>query len=281
MNRKKIILVCIILLGVLVPIYLYFENNFLKVSNYIIVSHKIPKEFDGFKIIQISDYHNELSSKLNRDLVVQIKNEKPDIITITGDLIDSRKTNIEVAIDLVKKLKKIASIYYVTGNHEAQISNYDELIDKLRKQDVMILDDKGYVLERKNSKINIVGIDDPQMLHEYYVDDSTIIGAKLKNIDYDEKLYSILLSHRPEMFDFYVKNNFDLILTGHTHGGQISLPFIGGVIAPNQGLFPKYDNGLFKDKNTNMIVSSGIGNSLLPFRINNRPELVIVTLKSN
>ena len=83
------------------------------------------------------------------------------------------------------------------------------------------------------------------------------------------------------MFDFYVKNNFDLVLTGHTHGGQISLPFIGGVIAPNQGLFPKYDNGLFKDKNTNMIVSSGIGNSLLPFRINNRPELVIVTLKSN
>lgn len=108
----------LISLAVWLIFYLYYENTFLKITNYNIVNAKIPKDFHNYKIIQISDYHNDKSAKLNKDLISNIKNEKPNVIVITGDLIDSRKTNIEVATDLIKNIKEVAPIYYVTGNHE-------------------------------------------------------------------------------------------------------------------------------------------------------------------
>ena len=119
------------------------------------------------------------------------------------------------------------------------------------------------------------------MIHESFVSDSEIIKTELSNLKYDKNQFSILLSHRPEVFNVYVDNKIDLVLTGHAHGGQIRIPFIGGLIAPNQGIFPKYTSGVFEEDATTMIVSRGIGNSILPYRINNRPELVIVTLKKN
>ena len=113
-----------------------------------------------------------------------------------------------------------------------------------------------------------------------YEDDNNKINYELTISDYDKNKYSILLSHRPELFETYVDNNINLVFTGHAHGGQIRIPFIGGIIAPNQGLFPKYTSGIFTKNETNMIVSRGIGNSLFPFRINNNPELVIVELNN-
>jgi predicted MPP superfamily phosphohydrolase len=101
----------------------------------------------------------------------------------------------------------------------------------------------------------------------------------LDNLMHEEDKYSILLSHRPELFHIYVDNNIDLVLSGHAHGGQFRIPFIGGIVAPNQGLFPKYDAGLFGEKETNMIVSRGIGNSIIPFRFNNPPEIIIIELQ--
>lgn len=92
--------------------------------------------------------------------------------------------------------------------------------------------------------------------------------------------FTLLLSHRPELFEIYVNNEVDLVLSGHAHGGQFRLPFVGGLVAPNQGLFPKYDAGLYTEENTNMIVSRGIGNSILPFRFNNRPEVILIELQS-
>lgn len=97
---------------------------------------------------------------------------------------------------------------------------------------------------------------------------------------WDKTTYSILLSHRPELFEVYAKNNIDLILSGHAHGGQFCLPLIGGLLAPNQGLFPKYDSGIYTQENTNMVVSRGIGNRLFPFRFNNCPEVILIELKS-
>ena len=239
----------------LISLYLYYENNYLQVSNYTIESNKLPNDFDNFKIAQISDFHNTKSKKLTNDLVEKIKNSKPNIIVITGDLVDSYKTDINIAISFVKKINNIAPIYYVTGNHEARIDNYNELKDKLEENKVIILDDKLEIIKKNNSEINLIGIDDPTFNFNTYRNDSTIIET-------------------------YAKNNFDLVLSGHSHGGQIRIPFIGGLIAPNQGLFPKYTNGIYETDNTKMIVSRGIGNSILPFRVNNRPELVIIELKN-
>ena len=278
--KTKIIILISIILLFLISLYLYYENNYLQVSFYTIESNKIPKEFDGFKITQISDFHNTKSQKLTNDLVKEIKNSKPDIIVLTGDLIDSYKLNINIAISFVKKINNIAPIYYVTGNHEARIESYEELKDKLEENKVIILDGKLEIIKKDNGEINLIGIDDPSFNFNTYRDDSTIIQDSLVPIQYDKNKFNILLSHRPELIETYAKNNFDLVLSGHAHGGQIRIPFIGGLIAPNQGLFPNYTSGIYEMDKTKMIVSRGIGNSILPFRVNNRPELVVIELKN-
>ena len=153
------------------------------------------------------------------------------------------------------------------------------LKEKLEKEAVIVLDNKTEVLEINDAKINLIGINDPNMSYHPYALDNEKIKNELTDTNYDKNNYSILLSHRPELFDTYVDSKLDLVLTGHAHGGQVRIPFIGGLISPNQGFFPKYTGGKFKEDNTNMIVSRGIGNSIIPFRVNNRPELVVVQLK--
>lgn len=280
--KKKIttfILISIIIVSVCC-LYLYYENNFLKVSNYIISSEKIPNDFENYKIIQISDFHNTKSKKLTDDLVRKIEKNQPNLIVITGDLVDATKTDIDTAINFIFRINEFAPIYYVTGNHEASISRYDELEAKLISNKVTILDDKAEIIKINDSEINLIGINDPKFSSNSYTTDSTIINDSLKPIEYDKNNFTILLSHRPELFETYVENNINLVLTGHAHGGQIRIPFIGGLVAPNQGLFPEYTSGKFEKNNTTMVISRGIGNSIIPYRINNRPEMVVVTLSS-
>lgn len=277
MKKKAIIIIFIMV--VLLCCYLYFQNTELQVSSYDIVDSRIPKEFNKYKIVQVSDFHNTKSNKLTDDLVKEIKIQNPNVIVITGDLVDSRKTNIDVAISFIKRIKDIAPIYFVPGNHEAKISKYGTLKEKLEKEAVIVLDNKTEVLEINEAKINLIGINDPNMSYHPYALDNEKIKNELTDTNYDKNNYSILLSHRPELFDTYVDSKLDLVLTGHAHGGQVRIPFIGGLISPNQGFFPKYTGGKYKEDNTNMIVSRGIGNSIIPFRVNNRPELVVVQLK--
>ena len=276
--KKKAIIIILIMVALLCY-YLYFQNTELQVSGYDIVDSRIPKEFNEYKIVQVSDFHNTKSNKLTDDLVKEIKIQNPNVIVITGDLVDSRKTNIDVAISFIKRIKDIAPIYFVTGNHESRISKYGVLKEKLEKESVIVLDNKAEILEIYAAKINLIGINDPNMSYHPYALDNEKIKNELTDTNYDKNNYSILLSHRPELFDTYVDSKLDLVLTGHAHGGQVRIPFIGGLISPNQGFFPKYTGGKFKEDNTNMIVSRGIGNSIIPFRVNNRPELVVVQLK--
>jgi len=276
--KKKAIIIILIMVALLCY-YLYFQNTELQVSGYDIVDSRIPKEFNEYKIVQVSDFHNTKSNKLTDDLVKEIKIQNPNVIVITGDLVDSRKTNIDVAISFIKRIKDIAPIYFVTGNHESRISKYGVLKEKLEKESVIVLDNKAEILEIYAAKINLIGINDPNMSYHPYALDSEKIKNELTDTNYDKNNYSILLSHRPELFDTYVDNELDLVLTGHVHGVQVRIPFIGGLVSPNQGFFPKYTGGKIKKDNTNMIVSRGIGNSIIPFRINNRPELVVVQLK--
>ncbi|MBQ8902442.1 MAG: metallophosphoesterase [Bacilli bacterium] len=278
--KKIVIISLIVILLLFCGFYLYFQNTALQVTKFLIVDSKIPKSFNNYRIIQLSDFHNTTSKKLTNQLVEEITKEEPDIIVITGDLIDSRRTNVDVAIDFLGKIKDIAPIYYVSGNHESRISEYETLKKEMNDLGINLLDNEVIEIQKKDDIINLIGIDDPSFSNTIEVDDCEIIEDQIKSVNYDENFYTILLSHRPEAFKTYVNENINLIFSGHAHGGQIRLPFIGGIFVPNQGFFPKYTSGKYEEKNTTMIVSRGIGNSLFPFRINNRPELIVVELKN-
>lgn len=165
-------------------------------------------------------------------------------------------------------------MYYVTGNHEHRLEA-DDIKDRLRKLGVIVL--SGDSVELKDS-IVVSGIDDPDSQNADGADSTAVIEEQLKTVKINRTEFNILLSHRPEAIDEYADKGFDLVLTGHAHGGQFRIPFIGGVIAPDQGWFPEYDAGEYKKNDTAMIVSRGIGNSIIPVRINNSPEIVVVSL---
>ena len=141
---------------------------------------------------------------------------------------------------------------------------------------VIVLHDESIVIEKDGQTIQMIGIDDPDFS---YIAADKIVSTKLETIDINEG-FTMMLSHRPELFDSYVENEIDLVLSGHAHGGQVRIPFIGGLVAPNQGLFPEYDAGVYSEGKTTMIVSRGIGNSVIPIRINNRPEIVVIELQA-
>ncbi len=245
-------------------------------------SESLPTDFNDFKIAHISDFHNAELDKNNKKLCDMLKDADPDIIVITGDLIDSRRTDIDIVAKFIDNITEIAPCYYVTGNHESRVSEeFTELEKVLASKNVTVLRGESTVIEREGSIIEILGIDDPDFTRNK--DGKTnqdIISEEIGSVISSNDNYKILLSHRPEAFDIYVQHDIDLIFAGHAHGGQIRLPFIGGIIAPGQGFFPKYDSGLYVKNDTSMVVSRGIGNSLFPLRINNKPEIIMITLKT-
>ena len=228
----------------------------------------------------VSDLHNAEFGENNVRLLELLSESRPDIIVITGDLVDSGHTDIDIAISFAEEAARIAPVYYVTGNHEARLSQYDRLRNGLEAADVSMLEDRAVELERDGEKITLVGLSDPDFTvrGDIFGEVPAMVSTKLESLADTESSYTILLSHRPELFESYAGSGIDLVLSGHAHGGQFRLPFIGGLVAPNQGLFPKYDAGLYTESSTQMVVSRGIGNSIIPVRFNNRPEIVIVEL---
>lgn len=267
------------IISVLLLLWIIWGNVTIGVTHYTIVNGRIPAAFTDYKITVISDFHNACFGKENRRLIEAIEQESPDLIAITGDLIDSGKPKVEVAENLVRKLTEIAPVYYVTGNHESWVSEtYQELEAILIDAGVNILHDSVVEIEKKGETIQIAGLDDPDFTGGASLIRVSRPEEKLKAMNLSED-FCILLSHRPEYFSTYVEEKIDLVLSGHTHGGQFRLPFAGGVVAPGQGFFPKYDAGEYTENKTTMIVSRGIGNSVIPIRINNRPEVVMIKLK--
>ena len=250
------------------------------VSTAAISSSRIPPAFSGFRIAQVSDLHNAEFGKDNSTLLRMLSESGPDIIVITGDLVDSAHTDIDTALSFAKEAVQIAPVYYVTGNHEARLTEYGRLRTGLETAGVTVLEDKTVWLERDGGKIMLIGLSDPDFTvkGDMFGEVPSMVGTKLESLAGSEGGYTILLSHRPELFETYADCGIGLVLSGHAHGGQFRLPFIGGLVAPNQGLFPQYDAGLYTDGSTDMVVSRGIGNSIIPFRFNNRPEIVLVEL---
>lgn len=269
----------IFLIFVLLVIWVVWSNTALELNEYEIKSEKIPENFDGFRIVQISDLHNAEMGEGNSKLLDMIRMAEPDVIVITGDIIDSYHTDVKVSLRFVEKAVRIAPCYYVTGNHEARLSKeaYLDFEEKMESYGVQVLHDEAVLLERDGEYIALAGIDDPSFASNHNGIRYSNLSNHIKEL-FEGEHFQILLSHRPELFQTYVEADVDLVLSGHAHGGQFRLPFIGGLVAPNQGLFPEYDAGFFVEDNTGMIVSRGIGNSIFPVRFNNRPEVIVVEL---
>lgn len=271
-----------ILVGILVAVlagltvWIVWTNTHITTTHLSITNSRIPKAFSGFRIAQVSDLHNH---SWGHQLTDRLAAEKPDIIVVTGDLVDSSHTDFGVAMEFMEQAMQIAPVYYVTGNHEARLPDYEKLERMLTEAGVFMMDDTSTRIRRGDSHINLIGIMDPDFVERDSFEgiQQAIVTTKLQPL-LEEDAYNVVLCHRPELFEGYVQTGADLVLTGHAHGGQVRLPFVGGLIAPNQGFFPDYTAGIYHQEDTDMVVSRGLGNSILPVRINNMPELVIVTL---
>lgn len=273
--KKRIGRILLVLLLIFAAETLW-SNLTVGVTHYTVLSERLPSSFNGFKIVQLSDVHNAVFGQDNAQIVNILRNEQPDIIVFTGDLVDSNRLDLEAAIILVKQAVEIAPCYYVTGNHEAALQEQlDKILEQLETCSVKVLRDQWVYLKRGGETIQLIGIDDPS----FYNRRASIIKAKIKNMKLPEG-FKVVLSHHPESFGSFVDNDVDLALCGHTHGGQVRLPFIGGLYAPSQGSFPFYDAGRFEMNRTTMIISRGIGNSSFPIRVFNQPEVVVVTLRT-
>ena len=276
-KKSKIILLCLLCFVIAFLGWNIYQNQFIQVNEITIKCETLPEEFVGYKIVQVSDLHNAEFGENNEGLLLLIEEQKPDIIVVTGDIVDSRRTDVQVARDFINNASEIAPVYYVTGNHEARVDMEDEIDFIELNENVNVLHNQSVLLTKGESVIQLIGVDDPNYKA---VSDSEAYMNKHLSLYCDNEYFKILLSHRPELFETYVENEMNVIFSGHAHGGQVRLPFVGGVIAPHQGFFPTYDAGLFYATNdATMVVSRGLGDSILPLRINNPPELVVVTLE--
>lgn len=279
-KKRRVMAFCAILLTGVLIVWTLWANTALELNAYTVSGDRLPAAFDGYRIAHISDLHSAEIGENNETLLAMLGDAKPNLIAITGDLVDSYHGNMETALEFVAEAVNIAPCYYVSGNHEARLSGYSQLKQKLTSLGVTVLEDARLEVTRGGESISLLGVRDPSFETDYLFGDAAeVMGQKLKDLANGET-YTILLSHRPELFDVYVANGIDLVLSGHAHGGQFRLPFLGGLVAPNQGLFPAYDGGLYMEGRTHMLVSRGIGNSIIPLRFNNRPEIILVELRA-
>lgn len=269
-NRKKYIKSAIVLLIVIVLLlFCNFQNKHLETTHYTYETEQLGVDLDGYQIVQISDLHNAKFGKNNQKLVDRIRECAPDMIVLTGDLVDSNHTNVDRVVQFVDEIVKICPVYYVTGNHEYWLdtSEYEKLMDGLVSAGVVILDNQVVKISRWDAKFRLVGLDD-----------KSLADGTLEALLSDEKELTVVLAHEPQYFARYAGTGVDLVLSGHAHGGQFRLPFVGGIVAPDQGFLPEYTAGEYYMNGTEMIVSRGLGNSVIPVRLFNYPEIVCVDL---
>lgn len=266
MKKKHwIILAVVSLLLICLVGWTVWGNLTVGLTTITVREENLPYAYNGFRIAHISDLHN---SDLWEKAIAQLQKADPDIIVITGDIVDAKRTDVSQTLKFVMEARKIADCFYVTGNHEMNISDQQlaELLEGMETIGVYVLDDVQVSVHHKGAYIALVG-------HSW--GNTSSVGDLC---DFDG--YRILLSHQPEALEDYSTAGYDLVFSGHAHGGQIRIPLLGGIFAPGQGLFPKYDSGHYNVGRTDLIVSRGIGNSTFPIRFNNRPEVVLVVLES-
>lgn len=268
-------IICIVIL------YLYLQNTQLKRTQ---IELKIPftgKNLSGAKIVHLSDFHLPRQGVSIKKLIEKVANENPDMIALTGDLIDVRGNFPQEQLEnLCRSLVEIAPTFAVTGNHDLGSGHLQKWESTLTSAGVRVLIDEAEWFPVGEDGIVVMGLSEKE-------DFESTPKPILRGVLIEESLRTkprILLAHRPELFEEYLMDLTRvpaLTLSGHAHGGQIRLPFLGGLFAPGQGKFPRFTSGIYYDPEMpayRMMVSRGIGNSTFPFRVNNRPEIVVIVL---
>lgn len=273
-----------IILFLILILLIYISNNCLKVTKYEVKNNKLPKNFDNLKIVHISDVHSRIFGENNELVIQKINKINPDIVIMSGDIIDDSCDNVEEYIKYFKEIYSKYPTYYSIGNHERKLGykKYKRYLDLLRKSGVNVIVNGSMYLEKNGEKIKINALKfrenmQPKVLTEVRKEKYIkYMKNKLENLDTNE--FNILIAHDPENFKLYEKLGVDLIFSGHIHGGLIRIGKLC-LLSPRRKFFPKYAYGKYKLNNTTLIVSSGMGNASIPIRLFNRPEIVEVILK--
>ena len=280
MKKFSIILGAIILaLFVTLVIWGVYCDNTIAITNYCVNNTTNDAKL---KFVVITDLHNKEYGEKNADLAELVKEQNPDFIAVCGDMVNRGDPDTTKMKDVLEKLSKIAPTYCCLGNHERDnAAKFGTDFKSETNSTGAVLLDNEYIKFTKNGKSVLIGGMSDYPYYEFYTPDDDVPSRTLWE-EFAEKAknnFTILLHHQPEYIaEDAKKTDIDLIVCGHTHGGQIQLPFIGGVIAPNQGLFPKYDKGEFDLDGTKMIVCAGLSNPVFIPRINNQVEIGVVTV---
>lgn len=244
------------------------KNMILEITRIKCQFYDLPTGFEGCRILHISDLHNCNYGEGQKNLIKLTEQLQPDYIFMTGDICDEYHRRLDSVKEYLKGICRVAPIYYVTGNHEwIRKDRGEDLFAYMKSLGIHILHDQMIQLERNGDCIQLIGTDDPyrprsgkiherdRVRAEFFLKDLALLCKERK------RKFTILLSHRPEFIHFYAKAQIQLVFAGHAHGGLVRIPGIGGIIAPHQGLFPKYTEGVVEERNTKMVISRGMGNS--------------------
>lgn len=255
--------------------FVYWQNFTLQVEPVELFFESLPPQFDGLRVAELSDLHGRSFGKNNVRLLRTLQKARPDMICICGDLFDE-KTDLTMLEPLLTGLTDIAPVYYVTGNHEWQVKNLREILQKMRAWGVTVLENEGRVLSRGGAEMVVAGVHDP--CGPYDMKTPAALVRELRSAQGND--FILMLSHRNDELAMWSQLGVQLVLSGHCHGGVVRLPFVGGVFGTRRELFPEYDAGVYRQDGTTLFVSRGLGYTNVHFRLFNRPHIPIMILRS-
>lgn len=255
--------------------FVYWQNFTLQVEPVELFFESLPPQFDGLRVAELSDLHGRSFGKNNVRLLRTLQKARPDMICICGDLFDE-KTDLTMLEPLLTGLTNIAPVYYVTGNHEWQVKNLREILQKMRAWGVTVLENEGRVLSRGGAEMVVAGVHDP--CGPYDMKTPAALVRELRSAQGND--FILMLSHRNDELAMWSQLGVQLVLSGHCHGGVVRLPFVGGVFGTRRELFPEYDAGVYRQDGTTLFVSRGLGYTNVHFRLFNRPHVPIMILRS-
>ena len=284
MNKKRLLLRLSSFAGLcLGGLYLLVSNRQVKETYYDVYCNKLPDAFEGKKILLLSDLHKKRYGDNFDNLINSVQVCQPDYIFFAGDLYSKDETDMRPKIYFMKRLRQIAPVYYIPGNHEIRrIKLFESLCNELSDNGIIVLRNAHTKIYSKKDYVNIYGTQLP--ISCYVNRDGGYNNLREVSVNMLDKLLgktnknecNLLLSHNPFFFENYAKWGADMVFSGHCHGGAIRIPFIGGLFSPERKFFPKYTKGIYHFGNSQMILTVGLGK----FRLNNPSEIVIITLKN-
>lgn len=268
----------VLILAVLLGAALYDSQNRIVTEEFTLGNSTLPREFEGFRIVHLSDLHAKRFGEENSRLLTAVRDARPDIICVTGDMVDGpREEQEDYVTELMAGLTAIAPVYFVSGNHEWASGWARELFSLLEDMGVTVLRNRYVLLERDGARIVLAGVDDPNGLRDQKT--PAELSAEIREDHPGE--YVLMLAHRDTLLDTWAELGIDAVLCGHAHGGLVRLPFTDGLIAPGQGWFPGYTDGIYEKDAAQMLVSRGFTGSHGMPRLFNNPEVVVAVLKKS